>query len=215
MDERMTSALATVRNAGRTAPFDENAYLEACTYLVEHRDALPYRVFVDLPGGLSGNDDPRWARFKELTESRCNCGNERTILPLNPRTEYARSEAPTVTVAKGASVYLKPVGGDKGSTYISLDILDTGNGPAFTFAADPFSGSLNFADLFSGPKGYILSQLADALRKQAEPAVMVAGKSRIPLFAIESADPVAGTIVIALDKDVEVFDPSTWKDPHA
>jgi len=215
MDERISSALATVHNAGRTTPFDENAYLEACTYLVEHRDVLPYRVFVDLPGGMSGNQDPRWARFKELTESRCNCGNERTILPLNPRTDYERSGGPSVTVAKDAPVYLKPVGGDKGSTYISLHIEDTSKGPAFTFAADPFSGALNFADLFSGPKGYILSQLADALRGQKEPAVMVAGKSKIPLFAIESADPVAGTLTIALDKDVEGFDPSTGKDPHA
>ncbi|HTM68114.1 MAG TPA: hypothetical protein VL426_02340 [Candidatus Binatia bacterium] len=211
MNERMTAALAVVRGPGRR---DARAFFEACEYLVDHREDLPYRVFIDLPGGLTGNDDPKWDRIKSLTDSRCNCGNERTIVPLNPRTEYARSEAAPIIVAKGTTVYLKPVGGDKGSTYISLDIVDTGQGPAFTFMADPFSGAINFSDLFS-PKGYILSQLADALGKQKEPAVMVAGKSRIPLFAIESADTVAGTITVALDKDVEVFDPSTWQDPHA
>lgn len=215
MDERITAALDVLRSAGKTAPFDENAYLEACTYLIDHREALPHRIFIDLPGGLSGNADPRWARVKELTESRCNCGNERTIVPLNPRTSYERSATPEVTVRKGETVYLKPVGGDRASTYIALEIIDADNGPAFTFQADPFSGSLNFADLFSGPKGYMLDKLAAALRGQKEPAVLTTGKGGTPLLAIVSADAVAGTLVIALDKDVEVFDPATWKDPHA
>lgn len=156
MDERMTAALATVRGDGRR---DEKALLEACIYLIEHRDALPYRIFIDLPGGMSGNADPKWERVKSLTESRCNCGNERTIMPLNPRTEYARSETP--------------------------------------------------------PKGYFLAQLAAALSGQKAPAVMYSGKGKAPLFAIESADPVAGTMTVVLDKDVEVFDPESWKDRHA
>lgn len=214
MDARMTAALAVVRTAGKAAPFDEQAYLEACTYLAEHRDDLPYRVFIDLPGGLSGNSDPRWARVKELTEERCSCGNERTILPGKPRAEYVRSEAQPVVVTKGQTVYLKPVGGDKASTYISLDIEDTPQGPAFTFHADPFGPLLLSADMFSS-KGYMLAQLAEVLPKQDKPAVMVGGKQKTPLFAIDSADPVAGTMTIALDKDVEVFDPATWKDPHA
>lgn len=214
MDAQMTAALATVRNAGVTAPFDEQAYLEACTYLAEHRDKLPYRVFIDLPGGLSGNSDPRWARVKELTEERCSCGNERTILPLNPRTEYVRSEAATVVVTKDAKVYVKPVGGDKASTYLELEIIDTPNGPAFTFHADPFGPMLLSIDMFRS-QGYMLSKLAEVLPKQSEPAVMFSGKAKTPLFAIESADAVAGTLTIALDKDVETFDPSTWTDPHA
>lgn len=214
MDARMTAALATVRTAGTTAPFDEAAYLEACTYLAENRDRLPYRVFIDLPGGLSGNSDPRWARVKELTEERCSCGNERTILPLNPRTEYVRSETAAIVVAKGAKVYVKPLGGDKASTYMELEIIDTPKGPAFTFHADPFGPFLLSADMFSS-QGYMLSVLAGALAKQTQPAVMFTGKTKTPLFAIESADPVAGTLTIALDKDVETFDLATWKDPHA
>lgn len=214
MDARMTEALAVVRDAGKDAPFDEGAYLAAVTYLVDHRDALPYRVFIDLPGGMSGNADPRWARVKELTESRCNCGNERTILPLAPRTVYERSSSAPLTVRKGDRVYLKPVGGDKASTYIMLEIVDAHGGPAFTFMSDPFSGSLNFAELFNA-QGYMLAQLAEVLPRQKEPAVMFAGRSKTPLFALDSADAEAGTVTIALDKDVEAFDPSTWKAPHA
>lgn len=214
MDERMTAALATVSTAGKSAPFDELAYLEACTYLAEHRDQLPYRVFIDLPGGLSGNSDQRWAKVKELTEERCSCGNERTILPLNPRTEYVRSEAAAVVVAKDAKVYVKPLGGDKASTYLELEIIDTPKGPAFTFHQDPFGPFLLSASMFSS-QGYMLSQLAEVLPKQTQPAVMFSGKEKTPLFAIEAADPVAGTLTIALDKDIETFDPSTWQDPHA
>lgn len=214
MDAQMTAALATVRTAGRTAPFDEQAYLDACTYLAEHRDQLPYRVFIDLPGGLSGNSDPRWARVKELTAERCSCGNERTILPLNPRVEYVRSEAATLVVAKGAKVYLKPLGGDKASTYMELEIIDTPKGPAITFQSDPFGPLLLSMDMFS-TQGFMLSQLAEVLPKQTQPAVMFNGNPKTPLFAIDAADPVAGTLTIALDKDVETFDPSTWQDPHA
>lgn len=213
MDEKITRAIGIVSGAGKSRPFDETEYLEACTYLAENRDKLPHKVFIGLPGGLSGNDDPRWARVKSLTKELCGCGNERVILPLNQRTAYERSSAPTVTVSAAKKAYVKPVGGDKASTYLMLEIVDSSKGPAFAFMADPFGPLILTPDFFA-PKGYVLADIAKAIAGQEHPAVMFSGSEKIPLFAIESVDAEAGTMTIALDRGVEAFDPDTWQDAH-
>jgi hypothetical protein len=209
MDADLTKALETVRRGGASP--DE--YRAACEYLAEHRDALPCRVYINLPGGLGGNADPIWAKVKELTQERCSCGNERVIIPLNQRSAYERSPAGPVTVAKGKPVYLKPVGGDKASAYLMFDVIDADGGPALEFVAEPFAPLVLTPAIFSS-QGYMLSKLAEVLPKQAGPAVMTTGKPGVPVCAIDAADVAAATVTITPDKDVEVFDPETWTDAH-
>lgn len=191
------------------APSSEDDYLLACGYLVEHRDQLTQRVFINLPGGLRGNSSPAWDAVKAGSQERCSCGNERVIIPLNPRTEYEASSAGAVVVTKNTPVYLKPVGGDKTSAFVRLDIEQA----AVTFLEDPFAPIVLTPDIFS-TKGYKLKQLADVMPNQPAPPVFIrkfAGVS-IPIFAINVVDPSTETVTITPDAAVEVFNPDTLPD---
>src|SRR3989338_7999963 len=163
MFQSINEALQVVKNIDGQ-PFDETLYLEACEYLVENRNSLTHRIYINLPGGLSGNTDPRWNKVKEGSDERCGCGNERVVLPGNQRTTFEVSESGAVIVSPENAVYLKPVGGDKASTYMKLWVEDG----ALAFMSDPFAPLVLTLDIFSN-KGYKLDMLAEVLPKQTKP----------------------------------------------
>ncbi len=189
-----------VINQRETTPSD---YLSACEFLVEHRGDLRQRVFICLPGGLSGNHNNAWNAVKTGSQERCSCGNERVIIPLSPRTEF-EAASDQLVVSPGKRVYLKPIGGDKASAYVCLDVEDK----ALTFLEDPFAPFVLTLDIFSS-KGYKLEQLADVLPTQLKPPVFVrkfAGAAT-PIFAINAVDMKSNAVTITLDVDVEAFNP--------
>lgn len=210
MNAKLEEALQTVRTGWSQKTFDEASYLAALEYLAEHRGELTQRVYVQLPGGLRGNSDPRWNRIKENSESRCGCGNERIILPGNPRSEYVPSDLGEVVVSPDNAVYLKPVGGDKASTYLKLWI----KGDGLVFMEEPFAPLVLTPDIFS-TKGYKLERLAEVLTRQKKPPVFIIGKEKSPIFAITAVDAVAKAVKVTPDKAVESYNPDNYKDAHS
>jgi hypothetical protein len=203
MSEHTEEALRVVK----TAPNDEFEYLAACHFLATHRDELTHRVFICLSGGLSENNDPRWEEIKQNSQERCSCGNERVILPGNPRTTFEASSGSVVVVSPKCAVYLKPIGGDKESAFLKLWIIDK----ALAFMADPCAPLVLSMDIFS-TQGYPLAQLAKILPEEAAPLLMTVEEkdgAKIPLLVITAVDPVAQTVSITLDAAVEAFDPES------
>lgn len=178
-------------------------YLEACKYLVDHRDKLPQRVFISLPGGLSGNRDGAWDTVKAGSEKRCSCGNERVIIPLNPRTEFEAASKELV-VAPDQPVYLKPVGGDKTSAYVRLEIKQE----LLIYMEDPCAPAVFMANLFS-THGYKLQQIADNLPDQSDQLEFSRKFNGVqtPIFAIKEVDVPSSTVIITPDAAVEAFNP--------
>jgi hypothetical protein len=196
-------ALRVVRHQVQ-ATVDE--YREACETLIANRDKLTYGVFICLPGGLGGNSDPAWQRVKDGSVERCRCGNERVIEPLNVREEFIAKDGGEVTISETNRVHLKPVGGDKASTYIRLWI-ESGS---LAFMDRPFGPLMISASLFKTPC-YQLDKLAEAMAKSTGQAIMrcppnSSGKAA-PMFAIKCVDAKAKTVTIILDRDVELQDP--------
>ena len=198
-------ALSAVKN-----PASEAQYLAACEYLVQNRNSLTYPIYINLPGGLTSNTDSRWDGIKAGSEERCGCGNERVIKPGNPRTVYEPSSLGFVVVSQGHNVYLKPVGGDKESTYMKLWIQEG----ALAYMDLPFAPFVMTMDLFSTP-AFKLDMLAEVLPEQTKPPVMYRGKEKTPVFAISAVDAVSQSVTITPDKGVETFDPDTYVDAHA
>ena len=190
-------------------PADEAQYLAACEYLVQNRSSLTYPVYINFPGGLISNADTRWDGIKAGSEERCGCGNERVINPGNPRTVYEPSSLGFVVVSQGHNVYLKPVGGDKESTYMKLWIQEG----ALAYMDLPFAPLVMTMDLFSTP-AFKLDRLAEVLPKQSKPPVMRMG-NKTPVFAINSVDLSAQSVTITPDRGVEIFNPDTYVDAHA
>ncbi len=186
----------------------EDEYRLACEYLVDHRQDLQQRVFICLPGGISGNPWKVWEAVKAGSQERCSCGNERVIIPLNPRTEYEAAPEQSI-VSRMHPVYLKPKGGDKTSAYIRLDIKQY----ALTFTQDPFAPFILTPDFFS-TKGWKLEQLADVLPGQPKPPVFIRkfADTPTPIFAINAVDLALGTVTITPDAAVEAFDPDKLSD---
>ena len=209
MEEKLEEALKTVKEGCNGKGFDEDSYLSACEYLVDHKDELTQRVYIQLPGGLGGNYDTQWNHIKQNSESRCSCGNERVILPRNPRTKYEPSDLGEIVVSLSNEVYLKPVGGDKESTYIKLWI----KGDMLAFLQEPFAPLVVSMDMFS-IKGFGLKQLEDVLSKNTEKPVLKMGKENVSVFAINKVDTKAKTVTITPDKAVELYSPETDKDTH-
>ncbi|MEK6863767.1 MAG: hypothetical protein AABX27_00575 [Nanoarchaeota archaeon] len=210
MDEKLKKALETVRIGLSQETSDASAYLSACEYLAQHREELTQRVYVQLPGGLRGNSDPRWDKVRENSESRCGCGNERVIFPGNPRTKYEPSDLGEIVISPENAAYLKPVGGDKESAYVKLWI----EGDSLAFMCEPFAPLVLTPDIFS-TKGYKLEQLAEVLPKQKKPPVFAIGREKAPIFGINAVDVAARNVTITLDKAVESFNPDNYTDAHA
>ncbi len=210
MDQRLESAVNFVRTAWEKRPFDEGRYLNECEYIIEHRADLPFRVFVQLPGGLTSNRQLKWDTVKAGSDERCGCGNERVILPGNPRMEYEPSEAGSVVVSVVHKVYLKPVGGDKASTYVQFSI----EGQGLAFLLEPLAPLVLTPDIFS-VQGFPFDQLAKALKKErTKPLALFFGKEKTPVCAITAVDLEAQTVTITPDRAVEAFDPDSTPDGH-
>jgi len=205
-NDRLAAALKEIREAGKTTPIDEEKYLSACLTVVDNLADLSQRVYICLPGGLTGNQDARWDRVRQNSVERCSCGNERVFMPMNPRSEFEASAAEPVVVAGDdkSGVYLKPVGGDKESTYMKLWIEAADGGKALAFMPEPFAPLVLSASMFS-TQGFALAKLAEVLPTQTNPPIMTSGRARTPLFAIKAVDEAAGTVTIVLDKDVTLL----------
>lgn len=196
--------IQTAMQVAKNPNGDMSAYREALEFLVDHRADLKQRVYIVLPGGLSGNSDSAWDKVKAGSDERCSCGNERVIVPLDPRREFqTRNET---VVISSAPTYIRPTGGDRESCYMMLQIEEG----ALTFMNEPFAPFVLSMSLFSRD-GYPLDKLAGVV---AQKPTMYTGKQNTPLFQIVAVDQAAGTLTIDLDKDVESFDPDKEKPRH-
>ncbi len=204
----------TVNSKGLSEKLNETTYRSALENLIAHKNELTQRIYFQIPGGLRGNSDPDWNKVKEQTESRCGCGNERVILPGNPRTKYEASELGSVAVSPKNEVYLKPIGGNKESTYVKLSVHKEGLG----IMEQPFVPLVFTPDIFS-INSFGLEKLADATAKQAEkklkPPIFVTGKEKVPIFAINNVDPKSRTVTITPDRAVESFNPDEYQNQHS
>lgn len=195
------SALAVVKNPNG----DMTAYRAALEFLVDHRGDLKQNVYIVLPGGLCGNSDPAWQKIKAGSDERCSCGNERVIVALNPREKFLTRNQ-TVLISPTTPAYLRPIGGDRESCYMKVEIEEG----ALTFLNAPFAPIVLTADLFVRT-GYPLAKLAMVVDQKP---TLFTGKQNTPLFQIVAVDQTAGSLTIDLDQDVETFDPDKEKPRH-
>ena len=175
-------------------------YREACETVAGNLDQLPYRLFIHLPGGLTGNNDPVWDTVKAASESLCGCGNERVFEPRTMRQEFEQSSAEPIVLGMGDKLYVRPVGAPSSAAYVMFEVIDIGGAAAVSVLHDPMSTTFSL-DLFS-TKGFTLAQLADALSRQSSPAIFVRDLKhvkRVPIVAISAADQEAKTVTILLD----------------
>jgi hypothetical protein len=108
-------------------------------------------------------------------------------------------------VSEGNPIYLKPLGGDKSSTLVKLEI----EGEGIAFLEDPFAPFVLTPSLFS-VQGYVLAMLAEVLPKQTTPPPFQLGKTKQQIFTINAVDAQAKTVTITPDRAVEAFDPDSF-----
>ncbi len=185
-----------------------NAYRQALEYLVDHRDQLKYRVFIVLPGGLDGNSSSEWDKVKAGSDERCSCGNERVILPANPRTTYEAGIK--ISLKPGDKVCLRPIGGDRESAYVSFE--NNAQDRSLTFILDPCAPFVLTLDIFN-TKGWLLDKLAGIAGPKAI-LTFVKHDVQTPIARFDAVDLTTGTVTIELDRDIESFDPEKEKPRH-
>lgn len=179
--------------------------MTACRVIADNLSALPYWVFIRLPGG----NEPAWASVKSASES-CS-PNERVFEPLDMRHEFEPSSATPITMALGDKLYIRPLGAPASAAYAQFEVISDANGPVLACAADPTSMYSDVVSLFNTP-GFPLAVLAESLKawqKQGEPFVFTRDLKRVkkvPLVAISAIDPEAGAVTLTLDAAVEAFD---------
>jgi len=187
----------------------EPAYREACETVAANLDQLTYRVFIHLPGGLSGNNDPAWNTVKAASEECCGCGNERVFEPRDMRHEFEPSGADPVVLSLGDKVYIRPIGAPQSAAYVKFEIIDA-DGLCLSCLQDPMSSVIDFSSLFS-TQGFRLTDLVEPIKRQnGKPAVFVRDQKSvgtIPIVGITAVDLEAGTVTMILDAAVEAFDP--------
>lgn len=192
----------------------DTVYREACEALAANRDKLTYRVFIHLPGDLRGNSNPAWEAVKAASSELCDCGNERSFEPLDMRHEFQASDAEPVVMSAEDRIYIRAVGAPASSAYMMFELVVAEKGAFWTVMSDPMSTSMDFSLLFSGPKGFPLDTIAEALAKEGKPVPLTRtiGKiENVPMVAISAVDLTAKTLTFILDAAVEVFDPETEK----
>lgn len=194
------TALEVAKNPGHAS------YRQALEFLVDRRADLRQRVYIVLPGGLSGNSDLAWHKVRTGSDQRCSCGNERVIVPLIQREQFQSSQK-TVLVSESVAVYIRPIGGDRESCYMKVEIVKG----VLTFRSEPFASFVLTTNLFTR-KEYPLAQLQRLVDRKP---TMYTNKRKTPLFQIVEVDLAAGTLTIDLDMDVETFDPDKEKPRHS
>lgn len=188
---------------------NEAVYREALEHLVSNRAELSSRVFILLPGGFTPNTSEEWKNIREGSHSCGGCGNERVIMPLKVRSDYLPGDS--VSVQRGSRVYIRPKGGDKETCVVSIEIEELANGgPALSVSQDPF-GPLNLQGLLSvlSPKGHPLTSLNAGLRISLKQ-----GGIKIPVLEFKLIDVAHSIVEVAIDQDMETFDPSKESDRH-
>ncbi|MEK9151996.1 MAG: hypothetical protein AAB692_01375 [Patescibacteria group bacterium] len=207
MNAQLAQALEALKSM-QSAPLSDKQYLEVCKALAANRAELPYRVFISVPGGHLAPNDPEWDGVRAASKTICGCGSDRVMLPANPRTEFEARPGEPVVLKGGHddTMFVKPVGGDLSSVYVALwleDVSELGE-KALVFAPDPL-GPMAEMNAIVGPTPFLLSEVADHLAQQkGKPVTLAAGHARAPVMNLMAADPVAGTVTIVLDKDVEL-----------
>lgn len=171
---------------------DPRTYREAIEYLIDHRDELQRRVYITLP---SGRSRLAWQKVTDNSLPRCSCGNERIIMPANPRTDF--DPLYTVRIEPGNRMYLRPIGGDLQSA-AQFDY----DGKALIYQLDPFAEEKDHA-----VNGWQVDGLPEAVGPGGVFALTVNGVST-PIFRINSVDPKTGVITAELDKDIDNFNPA-------
>lgn len=172
-------------------------YRLACEYLSTHREQLSHMIFIDLPGGLSGNSDHQWEIVKKNSETRCNCGNERVIIPANMRTEYQESSERLI-ISPEKKLYLGLNGGPKSSAYIKLWTDDDCMG----FLYNPFRPNAMNA-LF--PMGVKLQAIYDMLQTSPTKFTVHTAQGNIPIVRANKVDLSTKVITFTPDKYVVEF----------
>lgn len=190
-------------------------YLEACIFLVDHREELHQRVFVSLPS----EDSEMGEIVRGGSEGRCLCGHERVIIPINSRTEF-EAGATSCVITQDNPVCLKPIGGDKASTFLRLDIEKDCHGQeAVVIRHDPFAPRVITEDIIRDASGidnngFYLKELAQILLKEPKPPyfyIEFAGV-KVPIFSFNEVGVSASTVTITPDIAVEVFSPNDLAD---
>lgn len=206
---QLQEALSTIRAIQRhQVLYNEEQYRTACETVIDHIMELTERVYIDLPGGLSGNADPVWNKVRANSGERCSCGNERVIKPGNPRKIYEPSEAETVVVSPDNKVTVRPIGGDKSSAYVELSIVRE----MLAFLDEPCAPLVLTPDIFS-IKGSDLSDLAKVISEHTERLILFTYDG-IPVLAVSAVDLENRTVTVTLDRSVEVFDPDKEPNGH-
>lgn len=180
-----------------------------CEIIAAHRDQLTYRVFIHLPGGMNGNDDPSWAAVKAASTELCGCGNERMIEPTTMRSKFVPSETAPVTMGLGDTVYIRPVGAPVNAAYTKFHIEKLGDVVAWTVMDNPMFMVFDIMSLLSGPDSYALQGLDEAIANEPDRLVVLKHDGKIPLIGLTGVDLDVSTVTFLLDAAVEVFDPDT------
>lgn len=194
--------------------------LQAYAFLAQHADELTHRVYVDMPRlGVTVSESflPMWNDVWNASQPRCSCGYERLIHPGKPREEFEPSSV-FITLSKkegldaGEELFLIPVGGDRQSTLVSLQI----EGPNLLITDDPFAPLILSPDMFD-QKGADLREIDVMWKERGDPSIdpifmrpfrNLAGRIySVPIFAIKSLDLETSTMVIELDASIEVYRP--------
>jgi len=200
MTTELDEALAYLREARNPA---EPAYLVACNTLAANLEALPYRVFIRLPGGLAGNTDSAWDAVRAVSRELCGCGNERMFDQHGLRSEFEPSTAEPIIMKLGDQRDFVPLGAPASSAYLRLWVMERADGLALAYQLDP---ALFRSENLFFTHAYDFSRLKRAVDGPV-PAVFSLENSAgtTPVCLASAVDLTAGTITITLDAAVEAL----------
>jgi hypothetical protein len=185
--------------------FDWDQYLAALTFLTERKQELPFDLEFAVPQGehyLSRTTDPKWDRVVSLTEDRCGCGQHRHLVGGAKPMELAGDEK-VVVVPMGKAVDLVPRGLHRRQTIMRISNVEV-RGQAFLTHDDrPYTATLDFNRLLSGPKGYALDKLEAHIAKSGN-AKFTDGKEGRPLCEF-TVDATAKTVTIRPNTGIDLI----------
>ena len=200
----LQSALAYL--ATTCGPSVDPEFLAACNAVAQDIADLPYQIFIQLPGGMSGNQDPAWDQVRAASHETCGCGIERFFEPAEMRHEYEMSDCEPVIMHVGDTIYLKPVGASNQSAYTRLRLDGQDGRVPGTFGSDPAVQNV-FCPNPDIP-AYEIGVLAEGLIKQQSPILLMRNLKSIdnvPVLGITAVDLEERTITIVPDAALEAF----------
>lgn len=203
----MTFSEALAYLSGNSGPSNDPLFREACETVAANIAELQYRIFFQLPGGLSGNDDSAWEAVKEASHPTCNCGNERFFEPLDVRQEFQPAASGPVTLKMGERMFIKPKGSTNQSAYSLLELVKDPNGAHLVPTSNPLVENVGIAlDWLFGRKGYPINMFEKVLPGN-EPILKckLASDRAVPVIQIIGADVNTQTLTFVPDAGVEMF----------